>query len=240
MQAQLAVGEAQATASGGGGDALAELAAEFSLLDAKLKGTSGDGPGTLFLRLDKKQEKRLQQRKKEILTACGGDEAALTRRAVATQAMAALRRAIAENLSEMSGRWDSAVAWLSGKGFVVPDAAEPSGFKLLPRGQACAAFADGHPLVVGTVVADGLLEHLSFGEICAWLCLFLKEARAKDCTAAGLELPTPSQALNAACDRSDFLMDQVGRKKHAAGPASPRLIGFGRHSHCRLLLCSLF
>ena len=31
--------------------------------------------------------------------------------------------------------------------------------------QACAAFADGYPLVVGTVIADGYLEKLEFGEV---------------------------------------------------------------------------
>eukprot|EP00960_Hanusia_phi_P072653 767845-Hanusia_phi.AAC.2 len=44
---------------------------------------------------------------------------------------------------------------------------------------ACAAFADGYPLVLGTVVADGGLEHLSLAEIASWLCLFLREGRSR-------------------------------------------------------------
>ena len=78
---------------------------------------------------------------------------------------------IASNEGEMGGRWDEAIDWLLQKGFLRPDDTMPSGFLLLPRGRACAAFADGQPVVVGTVIADGYLEGLSFGEICAWISL---------------------------------------------------------------------
>ena len=42
------------------------------------------------------------------------------------------------------------------------------GQKLAPRGFACSAFADGHPLILGTIIADGGLAKLEFAEICAW------------------------------------------------------------------------
>lgn len=208
MQVEL---EAQLAASGGGGaasaqDEIAQLASEFSALDAKLKGTSSDGLG-MFLKLDKKQEKKMMARKKEILAACGGDEALLTSHAKARETAASLQKAIGESGNQMSVQWESAIAWLSGKRFVVRDASEPSGYKLLPRGQACAAFSEGFPLVIGTVIADGYLEGLTFAEICAWLCLFLKKGRTRE--AKDLKLPDPSEALTKAWDRSDFLMDEV-------------------------------
>jgi hypothetical protein len=53
--------------------------------------------------------------------------------------------------------------------------------ELTPRGRACAAFADGQPLIMGTVIADGGLEELSFEEMCAWLCLFLREVGGVGC-----------------------------------------------------------
>ena len=46
-------------------------------------------------------------------------------------------------------------------------------------------------------------------QVCAWISLFLREARAKDCTALGLVLPEVTQGLGRACDFSDYLMDQV-------------------------------
>jgi hypothetical protein len=36
---------------------------------------------------------------------------------------------------------------------------------LTARGSACAAFADGHPLIVGTIIADGWLPQLSQAEV---------------------------------------------------------------------------
>jgi hypothetical protein len=116
---------------------------------------------------------------------------------------------IASNEGEMGGRWDEAIDWLLQKGFLRPDDTMPSGFLLLPRGRACAAFADGQPVVVGTVIADGYLEGLSFGEICAWISLFLRETRVKDCSKQGLVLPTASPKLQAACRFSDTLLDQL-------------------------------
>jgi hypothetical protein len=78
---------------------------------------------------------------------------------------------------------------------------------------ACAAFADGHPLILGTVVADGGLEQLSIAEISAWLCLFLREGRSKDTKAKDtkdkegrdVRLPTPSPALIETLDYTDDL-----------------------------------
>jgi len=148
----------------------------------------------------------------------GGGSDATTTAAVAeafeavrcrVRSQSSLRQKIALNKDEMTGRWEEAIAWLTVKGFIVPDSAMPSGQKLLPRGQACAAFADGFPLVVGTVIADGYLAKLSFGEICAWISLFLRETKANDCTSQGLILPDLGPDLVKAMDFSDYLMDQL-------------------------------
>jgi hypothetical protein len=68
---------------------------------------------------------------------------------------------------------------------------------LTPRGRACAAFADGQPLIMGTIVSDGWLARLSLPDACAWVCLFLRERRlqATAAEAAAAELPPLSPEL---------------------------------------------
>lgn len=103
-----------------------------------------------------------------------------------------------------------AFARWSWNSFVQPPEPATAELKLTSRGRVCAAFADGHPLIVGTVIADGGLDRLTLPEICAWLCLFLREARAKDCTADGLALPTPSENLAETYQYSDQLAHYLG------------------------------
>ena len=93
------------------------------------------------------------------------------------------------NQSLLFRQWQEALGWLGEYGFV-----DEAGL-LTPRGRACAAFADGHPLIIGTIIADGWLAQLSPGEICAWLCLFLKESRGNDISQSELKPPEPSAAL---------------------------------------------
>jgi hypothetical protein len=93
-----------------------------------------------------------------------------------------LKSEIKYNVEELSLRWNESIDWMMQKGFIAEDSTQSSGYKLLARGQACAAFADGYPLVLGTVIADGYLEKLSFAEICAWLSLFLRGTPVNDRT----------------------------------------------------------
>ena len=73
---------------------------------------------------------------------------------------------------------------------------EDAAGNLTPRGKACAAFADGHPLIIGTIIADGWLVQLSAAEIMAWVCLFLKEGRGgQDLSQCELQPPVPSAAF---------------------------------------------
>jgi len=147
-------------------DTVDQLVAEFNAIETKLSGTGGGDLGiALRVKVNKKDEKKLAGRKREILEMFGGNEKSFHAARAKSAETASLARKIRANASEMSKRWDDALRWLTAKGFVVPDQGQPSGHRLLPRGQACAAFADGHPLVVGTVIAEGYLEALSFGEV---------------------------------------------------------------------------
>ena len=48
---------------------------------------------------------------------------------------------------------------------------------------------------MGTIIADGWLPQLSQAEVCAWLCLFIKDTRLDDIDSKEQPLPTPSAAL---------------------------------------------
>jgi len=100
----------------------------------------------------------------------------------------------------LKGQWTKAFDWLWDTGFVAEGTADQANIKLTPRGKACAAFADGHPLIIGTIITDGWLEGLTLGEVCAWLCLFLKESRVKDVEKADPPPEKYSPALSAAVD----------------------------------------
>ena len=121
--------------------------------------------------------------------------------------------------TRLKAEWESAYGWLFDMGFIEWKEGDPmpdpcaAGHLLTPRGYACAAFADGHPLILGTVVADGGLEKLTLPEICAWLCLFLREGRAsgekgkpaRDKEGNEVYLPVPSTALLETLDYTDEL-----------------------------------
>jgi len=89
------------------------------------------------------------------------------------------------------------MAWLVDYGFVElsGDGSGDGDATLTARGSACAAFADGHPLIVGTIIADGWLPQLSQAEVCAWLCLFIKDSRLAEIDSKEQPLPKPSAAL---------------------------------------------
>ena len=77
----------------------------------------------------------------------------------------------------LKAAWSEAVEWLARLDFISTDG--ESGLELTPRGKACAAFADGHPLIMGTIISDGHLQDLSTAEVCAWVCLFLQMSLLK-------------------------------------------------------------
>eukprot|EP00967_Tisochrysis_lutea_P113242 scaffold179589_cov30-Tisochrysis_lutea.AAC.7 len=104
--------------------------------------------------------------------------------------------------NQLRADWDKALHWLKENGFVNPSpapknngasgtsesassctssaslsSASLAAESLTPRGRACAAFADGQPLIMGTIISDGWLAKLTLPEVCAWICLFLRERR---------------------------------------------------------------
>jgi len=189
-------------------DAAADFA-RYSELDASIKGTDN-----AFIRLSAKQHKEAQKEMRQIEDKYKGKDFAKLREQVEVEQLK--ERELAHMGTRLKQEWELAYGWLFDMGFIEwkegdPDPDPCAGNQLLtPRGYACAAFADGHPLVLGTVVADGGLEHLTLPEIAAWLCLFLREGRskaaqAKDKAGNKVELPAPSPALLETYDYTDEL-----------------------------------
>ena len=112
----------------------------------------------------------MQQELKQLKEAFGAPLAELQDKFAASERLSA---AIDSNRDALEKQWHDAVGWLNEFGFI-GEAGPPA---LTPRGRACAAFADGQPLILGTIVSDGYLEQLTAAEICAWVCLFLEGAR---------------------------------------------------------------
>uniref|UniRef100_A0A7S3ERY1 ATP-dependent RNA helicase Ski2/MTR4 C-terminal domain-containing protein n=1 Tax=Haptolina ericina TaxID=156174 RepID=A0A7S3ERY1_9EUKA len=97
---------------------------------------------------------------------------------------------IRENEITLRRQWDAAFAWLTDYAFIADDVGT-----LTARGRACAAFSDGHPLILGTIISDNWLQQLSLGEVCAWLCLFLRDARVQELDTSVVQPPKPSAAF---------------------------------------------
>mmetsp|Transcript_15973 Transcript_15973/g.43231 ORF Transcript_15973/g.43231 Transcript_15973/m.43231 type:complete len:438 (-) Transcript_15973:112-1425(-) len=115
--------------------------------------------------------------------------------------------------------WDEAHKWLLEMGFIEPDPAvlkDPGvpGQVLTERGYACTCFSDGHPLIMGTVIADGGLEMLTLPEIAAWLCTFLSEGgKNKDSgppPPGASQMPKPSEHLKETWAYTFELAEQLG------------------------------
>lgn len=104
-----------------------------------------------------------------------------------------LEAELSSNQSALQAEWSRAFTWLSEFGFIA-SGTDKDAATLTPRGKACAAFADGQPLIIGTIIADGWLGGLTPTEVCAWLCLFLQERRLAN-EGATEEMPKPSAAL---------------------------------------------
>jgi hypothetical protein len=137
-------------------EGVAAAVERYNQLDASLKGTENQ-----FIRLSAKQQKEAEKEVKAILDQYGaGFEQ------IREQYMAQSRdqREIEHMATRLRLEWEEAYHWLMNMGFIEwrdgepePDPAAP-GQALTPRGYACAAFADGHPLILGRSV--GLLVHV--------------------------------------------------------------------------------
>lgn len=128
-------------------EGVAAVIERYNQLDASLKGTENQ-----FIRLSAKQQKEAEKEMKGILDQHGADFERMRE-----QYMAQTRdqTEIEHMASRLRLEWEDAYHWLMQMGFIEwhegdaePDPAAP-GQTLTPRGYACAAFADGHPLILG-------------------------------------------------------------------------------------------
>jgi len=182
-----------AASAGEGGAALVEAARKYAKLEARLNGTSSD-----LIGLNPKQQKAAQAELRALREQHGEPILAVKSSLATTERLTA---ELEVNRTQLQQEWQEALGWLGDYGFVEPDGA------LSARGRACAAFADGHPLIIGTIIADGWLEQLQPGEICAWLCIFLKESRGTDLSQSDLPPPTPSAAFEEVLRETDGLAE---------------------------------
>lgn len=188
------------------------LVREYEVLNAKLGGTAHGGSlgGGMTIGLNPKQAKKVKGQMKDIIKrSCISQEEFEGHRKY-IHATTTIESQITASASMLQSQWSENLAWLQQEGFVKPSLEEPSGWALSPRGKACASFADGHPLIIGTVIADGYLKDLSQAEIFAFLCLFLRGTRANPHCA--FELPKPSPALQATLDYANELAEYLSVK----------------------------
>lgn len=178
----------------------------YDLQKSRVEGTTGD-----LIRLNPKQRKQAEKEMREIAEKWGSVEEFEKKRDRFHEHIKAEKEIIACQ-TQLRTSWDQAYDWLYEMGFIEWNQAGSAvpGQKLTARGYACAAFSDGHPLILGTVVADRGLENLSAAEIFAWLCMFLREGRSKDCAGGGTERPVPSAALRETLDYTHDLAKQLG------------------------------
>ena len=172
-------------------------------LSDRLEGKSDEFRG-MGIVLNSKERKKIEA---ELTALKGVHGEALAEVAHSVARRDELKREMDATQTAMFDDWNLATKWLFEYRFIAdPNALGPAA--LTPRGRACAAFADGHPLIIGTIISDGWLAQLELKEVCAWLCLFLSE-RKLETRAADIEFPTPSPALAEVFDETDQLAEML-------------------------------
>jgi len=176
-------------------------ATRYAQIESELAGQGG------LIKVSQKQRKKLDK-EKEDLTDQFGDSLE------SVYAKIAKRDGIRSQIESCEGallsQWEESFNWLQDKKFVSPDRNSEGKVQLTPRGLACAAFADGHPLITGTIISDGVLEYLSQGEVCAWLCIFLRESRVKEVEKASTPPEKYGENLAWAMDETYGLATRLG------------------------------
>ena len=214
LSAELAAADAAAggAGAGGGGAALAAASARFAEVKAKL---GGEEIGGVKMQIGQKARKALEKELRELKEAHGD---AIEAQANADANRARLEQDIRANEEALRNEWARAYGWLCDYEFIAPATGPGPSLTLTARGQACAAFAEGHPLIIGTIISDGWLAGLNAREVCAWLGCFLRESsRMPELPDAppssGGEPPAaPSKALLQVLDESDHLAGMLDVK----------------------------
>uniref|UniRef100_A0A7S3WT58 ATP-dependent RNA helicase Ski2/MTR4 C-terminal domain-containing protein n=2 Tax=Emiliania huxleyi TaxID=2903 RepID=A0A7S3WT58_EMIHU len=194
---QAAMAAARAGLEGPDSDAAAarriQAADRYAALEKRLAGASGDFGGTA-VRLTPKQQKDARAEMGALRAEHGDD---LPKIGAAVAGRKALQAELEATRTALRDDWAAAMRWLTDFEFVKAGGGLSPSESLTPRGRACAAFADGQPLIMGTIISDGWLAGLSLPEVCGWICLFLRERRIAQTAgeAARGELPSFSPAL---------------------------------------------
>mmetsp|Transcript_15421 Transcript_15421/g.23190 ORF Transcript_15421/g.23190 Transcript_15421/m.23190 type:complete len:1435 (-) Transcript_15421:1365-5669(-) len=183
-------------------ESLAPLFARYEQIEQLLQ------PATVMIaraKISQKEIKKLQREKRDILDKY---PRFFELREKAQQDTAA-RNEIRVKEAQLKNDWDQAYNWLVEAGFIIP----PS--TLTPRGKCAAAFSDGEPLILGTMIADEALYGLSLPEVSAWLCLFIPNRTTDKSNADFLlaSLSQPSAALVDVFDYADELSEQLDKEK---------------------------
>ena len=175
-------------AGGGPSDELLKAARRAGELEDKLAGRSA--VGGLVVALNPKQRKQADQELKSLRDHFGAKLSELRGKSARADLM---KDEMEQNRTTLLKQWNDGVAWLKDYGFIQYD--DPTCRTLTARGQAAAAFQDGQPLIIGTILADFELRKLELGEVCAWLCMFLKDSKGPELSTSELEPPRPSEGL---------------------------------------------
>ena len=176
------------------GEELVKAATRYAEVESKL---AGDG----VMRVSQKQRKSLEKEKAALKEAFGED---LDRIGASVAKKQDLEKQISGMSHALAGQWDEKLGWLRDMGMLDKDDG------LTARGKACAAFADGQPLIIGTIISDAWLQTLTLPEVCSFICLFLKESRIKEVEKHDQPPEKYSAALSAVVDATYGLAYHLG------------------------------
>lgn len=131
-------------------------------LNNQLKGELNGGT---FISLSNKAKKQIEEKIFELEQNTNGIKDTL----ILVQERYALQSQINSRELMLQKQWDNCHHWLSENGFI------DSG--LTPRGKCCALFADGEPIIMGTIISDGWFADpkVTKFDIYAWTSLFLQD-----------------------------------------------------------------
>lgn len=171
-----------------------ELFEQFDRLEERSNG----------VKLPQRELKKLQKEKRQILDDFPGGSAAFYDARKSASLSLRVNDDIKAKETELQDGWDEAYRWLCEAGFV-----DPKSHVLTPRGRCAASFSDGEPLILGTCVADGALNHLTLPEVCAFICIFIPD-RSKGTVPD--DVAKPSANLLETLEYADFLAGQLNKE----------------------------
>lgn len=149
----------------------------YHRLKTKLDGDKSSGVViSLSAKGRKETEQKIRQLEKEDSSIAASFQLVETRNNMLS--------ALSEKSSILTKRWSDCMGWLTEHNFI------QSGL-LTPRGKCCALFADGQPIVMGTIISDGWFSdaNVTQYDMYAWVALFLHDWQGsfQSCTSNSFE-----------------------------------------------------